>query len=134
MRSHPAVAEVAAAVAGVLTIVTVFGLPSMALSVAPRHRQPASTSQGAAAAAAFGSPAGTCTRSHPLGWAQRESGWASTSGTKCRDRAIGQVAGLLMSAGGGDQHQDGGGEGNALLLRMDFEHGEVQELREWIRR
>lgn len=31
---------------------------------------------------------------------------------------------------------DGGGgeESNALLLRMDFEHAEVQELREWIRR
>lgn len=30
---------------------------------------------------------------------------------------------------------DGGGEeSNALLLRMDFEHAEVEELREWIRR
>lgn len=37
----------------------------------------------------------------------------------------------LSAAGGG---VGGGEESNALLLRMDFEHAEVQELREWIRR
>lgn len=35
---------------------------------------------------------------------------------------------MLMSLDGG------GEESNALLLRMDFEHAEVEELREWIRR
>ncbi|CAN0355616.1 unnamed protein product [Pylaiella littoralis] len=38
---------------------------------------------------------------------------------------------VILSAAGDD---GGGAESNALLLRMDFEHAEVQELREWIRR
>eukprot|EP00903_Cladosiphon_okamuranus_P012933 g12076.t1 len=31
-------------------------------------------------------------------------------------------------------NDEGGGSSNALLLRMDFERGDVGELREWIRR
>lgn len=37
---------------------------------------------------------------------------------------------MSLVDGGGD----GRGEGHALLLRMDFEHADVEELREWIRR
>lgn len=39
-----------------------------------------------------------------------------------------QAGGLPMSL------DEGAGESNALLLRMDFEHAEVEELREWIRK
>lgn len=65
-------------------------------------------------------------------WARRKSAWttASTSSSKFPERIPNQQQSgeLRMSL------DDGGGEGNALLLRMDFEHAEVEGLREWIRR
>lgn len=61
-------------------------------------------------------------------WARRESAWRSTSSSRPKRTRTSQTGGLLMS------FEDEGGESNALLLRMDFEHAEVEELREWIRR
>lgn len=62
-------------------------------------------------------------------WAQLESAWTSTSKFMFSDRPR-RAGGLLLMM----SLDDGEGESNALLMRMDFEHAEVEELREWIRR
>ena len=105
-----------AAAAALTTVIVVCLCPSWAFlhvsSTSPRAATPATT--------------GTAGASSSFGYGSRAT---PTSRETFRRRASRRKEDLKRKSLSGE-----GGEADALLLRMDFEHGEVDEIRDWIRR